>query len=551
MRRLAATTDFSSFAWIVVAATVVALARLIFVYAAVLLYVVIYPVLGRGDADPAGLRETVTLLVVWGNPLLFFFMSGLAAYVVARRAGEAPLTHGLAVGVVAAVIVQATTPFVSPPVKLSEVILYLLAGAAGGLCGGAGARRTLVGYEALYDASREISEARRPDAVAAAIGENLGGSDAESVALWWISEGAVYGAGRRLELRAVWPRTALPAGAWLDSQSAPISPTVVRRRPAIVRVAALPEVVSKPWTLLGLRKALLVPMAAPGGRLSGLLMVGFRSSSRLSRITLRLYLTAAEQAALALRYLRLGEELTEERRRTAEEAGVRTERQRLAREMHDTVAHALSGVVVDLAAAEEVLQRDPHVERGVARKHVERALDGARKCLGESRRVVYALRSEVLEGGSLPEALERVARTWSERTGVPVSLAGTGSERALEPDKQHELLRVTQEALNNVEKHAGASRVSLTLSYMEDLVVLDVLDDGVGFETHRGVQSGIHAPGGFGLDSMRQRVERLGGRLLVESESGKGTAVVAELPAREAPGGSISQVAEEHGDRQR
>jgi hypothetical protein len=83
-------------------------------------------------------------------------MSGLAAYVVARRAGGAPLAHGLA----ATIIVQGTTPFVSPPVKLSEVMLYLGAGAVGGLCGSAVARRTLVGYEALYDASREIGEAR-------------------------------------------------------------------------------------------------------------------------------------------------------------------------------------------------------------------------------------------------------------------------------------------------------------------------------------------------------------------------------------------------------
>lgn len=97
------------------------------------------------------------------------------------------------------------------------------------------------------------------------------------------------------------------------------------------------------------------------------------------------------------------------------------------------------------------------------------------------------------------------------------------------------LLRATQEALANVAKHARASRVGLTLSYMEDLVTLDVRDDGVGFEPDARRATG-GADGGFGLAGMRQRVQRLAGRLVIESEPGGGTAISASVPAIPAGG---------------
>jgi signal transduction histidine kinase len=125
-----------------------------------------------------------------------------------------------------------------------------------------------------------------------------------------------------------------------------------------------------------------------------------------------------------------------------------------------------------------------------------------------------------------------VAR-WSATSGVPGEVETTGDARVLHPEVEVTLLRVAQEALANVAKHADASRAGVTLSYMEDVVSLDVRDDGAGFvpSTPPSSANGNPTDGGFGLIAMRQRVGRLAGQLEIESEPGSGTAVSASLPA--------------------
>jgi signal transduction histidine kinase len=113
---------------------------------------------------------------------------------------------------------------------------------------------------------------------------------------------------------------------------------------------------------------------------------------------------------------------------------------------------------------------------------------------------------------------------------VAAEVTTTGAARPMHPEVEVALLRTVQEALANVAKHAGACRVGLTLSYMEDLVTLDVRDDGTGFEPSA-VRANGHGAGGFGLTAMRQRVQRLAGTFAVESEPGAGTAVSASVPA--------------------
>ncbi|HET9557929.1 MAG TPA: ATP-binding protein, partial [Actinomycetota bacterium] len=122
-----------------------------------------------------------------------------------------------------------------------------------------------------------------------------------------------------------------------------------------------------------------------------------------------------------------------------------------------------------------------------------------------------------------------VVARWSELHGVRTEVHTTGTVRPLHPEVEVALLRTAQEALANVAKHAAASRVGLTLSYLADLVTLDVRDDGVRRD----------GGGGFGLTVMRQRVGRLAGTLEIESEPGAGTAVFAGVPAipREPPDG--------------
>ena len=208
----------------------------------------------------------------------------------------------------------------------------------------------------------------------------------------------------------------------------------------------------------------------------------------------------------------------------AREAGVLDERQRMAREIHDTIAHGLTGVVTQLEAAQQAGDRAQDRTR-----HIENAARLARESLVEARRSLEAARPEVLESSSLPDALASVARSWSAITGIPVEVTTTGDPVQLHPEIESALLRTAQEALANVEKHASATRVGVTLSFMGDVVALDVRDDGVGFEVSEGrVRSGGV---GFGLTAMRQRVSRVAGTLAIESEPGGGTAVSARVPA--------------------
>ena len=161
-------------------------------------------------------------------------------------------------------------------------------------------------------------------------------------------------------------------------------------------------------------------------------------------------------------------------------------------------------------------------------RHLANAERLARDSLSEARRSVDGALPAALETAALPDALREVARAWSERTGVPAELTVTGEPLSLDPEIEVTLLRTAQEALANVEKHAHAGRARLTLSFMGDVVALDVRDDGVGFDAQRPDP----APGGgFGLHGMRQRVARVAGTLVIESEPGGGTAVSARVPA--------------------
>lgn len=204
----------------------------------------------------------------------------------------------------------------------------------------------------------------------------------------------------------------------------------------------------------------------------------------------------------------------------AREAGVLDERQRLAREIHDTVAQGLAGIITQLHAADGADEE--------SRRRLASAAELARESLAEARRTVQAIGPPTLEAAQLPEVLAEESARWSEANGVPVAFTVTGDARPMHPEVEVTLLRTVQEALANVRKHAGAGRVGLTLSYMDEQVVLDVRDDGRGF-TPAGVTSG--AGHGYGLAAMRQRVGRLAGSVAVESSPGAGTVVSANVPA--------------------
>jgi signal transduction histidine kinase len=262
--------------------------------------------------------------------------------------------------------------------------------------------------------------------------------------------------------------------------------------------------------------------------------------AELSEANRRLEATLAENAGLHEQLLT-----------QAREAGILDERQRMAREIHDTLAQGLAGIITQLQAAEQAAH-DP----AGWRRHVQAATGLARESLTEARRSVDALRPESLEAARLSDALAGVAERWSALHGIAVQVTTTGTVRQVRPDAELALLRTAQEALANVAKHAHASRVVLTLSFMGDEVALDVRDDGAGFDPARldagAAGSGSGKPdltasstvpaaneharpgpdgGGFGLVAMRQRIEGLAGTLQVESEPGGGTAISACVPA--------------------
>ena len=206
----------------------------------------------------------------------------------------------------------------------------------------------------------------------------------------------------------------------------------------------------------------------------------------------------------------------------AREAGIADERRRLAAEIHDTIAQGLTGIIAQLQVVAN--SSDP----AAVKEHVVRATDLARHSLGEARRSVQNLAPAGLSYDGLPEALRKTVDQWSERTGVPAEFTLTGTAQHLHGEFSATVLRITQEALANVSKHAAATRVGVTLSFMDDEVTVDIRDDGKGFDPL--ALSARTGTGGFGVDGMRARAERIAGSLTVESEPGFGTAVSARIP---------------------
>jgi signal transduction histidine kinase len=208
------------------------------------------------------------------------------------------------------------------------------------------------------------------------------------------------------------------------------------------------------------------------------------------------------------------------------EAGILQERQRLAQEIHDTLAQGFTSIVLQLEAADQALPADEKI----ARNRIQLAQATARSSLVEARRLVQALRPYPLEDASLPEALSRVVDHWRQETGIALDFTVTGAPCSLHPEVEVTLLRAVQEGLANVQKHARARMVTVTLSYMEDQVALDIHDDGIGFDPEVQSHPTDSQQGGFGLQVMRQRVARCAGQVIVESAPGQGTTLAVQIP---------------------
>ncbi len=201
-----------------------------------------------------------------------------------------------------------------------------------------------------------------------------------------------------------------------------------------------------------------------------------------------------------------------------EELATTKERNRLAREIHDSLGHYLTVVNVQIGAAQAILELD----RQRALDHLSNAQALTQEGLAEVRHSVAALRASPIESRPLPEALAKLTEQWSA-AGLRTRFVVAGTIRPLTPQANLTLYRAAQEALTNVGKHANASSVDLHLDYRDErLIRLRIKDDGLG---------SANSEGGFGLLGVRERVQLLNGAVHVRAGAGEGFSLEVELPA--------------------
>jgi signal transduction histidine kinase len=204
---------------------------------------------------------------------------------------------------------------------------------------------------------------------------------------------------------------------------------------------------------------------------------------------------------------------------------VMEERNRMAREIHDTLAQAFAGVVLHSEALGTAL--------GVNKSRSEKALLNiqklARSGLEEARRSVQALRPRALEGSTLSQALTQEAKRLSADGKFFCEFKQKGEALKLSAEIQNELFRIAQEAMTNINKHARAKSVWITLEFKENQAILTVRDDGIGF----GATDSPKPNGGYGLSTMRERAQRIGSQIEIRSPDGGGTAIRVLVPLTE------------------
>ncbi len=214
------------------------------------------------------------------------------------------------------------------------------------------------------------------------------------------------------------------------------------------------------------------------------------------------------------------------------------ERTRIAREFHDTLEQELVAITIQLETVAAKFDESPQT----ARQMLELARNMSRRSLFEAKRSVWDLRSHLLENSSLPTAISEVAKLITRSSGLQIEVETAGLPRRLAPQIENNLLRIAQEALANVLKHARATRVAVRLEYQPVKVSLSIIDNGVGFDT----ASQAAAYGGhFGLMDMGERAERMGGRYIMLSSPGQGAEIRVEVNCKDElfpVGGPMSEL---------
>ncbi len=261
----------------------------------------------------------------------------------------------------------------------------------------------------------------------------------------------------------------------------------------------------------GTKRFLVVPILV-GGQVRGLIGVHHSDRATYEPEEIALTQALAHQVMLAIQLNQSAEQ--------SQQAAVLEERNRMARDIHDTLAQGLTGVIVQLQAAEDASSKGYKED---ARNHLQNARELARHGLSEARRSVRALRPQVLDEATFWEALQTLIKTAAVGTELHTEFQLRGKVRDLPAKAQENFLHIGQEALTNTLKYAHATRFETRLRFNSREVRLEFQDDGNGFKVN-----GRH--GGFGLTGMRERIDQLGGSLAIVSARGKGTKIVVAFP---------------------
>jgi signal transduction histidine kinase len=261
----------------------------------------------------------------------------------------------------------------------------------------------------------------------------------------------------------------------------------------------------------GVVSVLTVPMLV-SGVVTGVIGIRFTKRRAFRAEELELAQALTNQVMLAMKLIRLSEQ--------NREAAVIAERNRMARDVHDALAQGFTGVIVQLEAAEDAASKGLVSE---AQTHLARAGHVARHGLTEARRSVRALRLQGLEDGDLCSALDALFRRMATDTSLHPEFVLRGVPQPLLPEWEENLLRIAQEALTNVLRHAHATQFKVRLHFETRQLLLELRDDGCGFDPEL-------RRDGFGLVGMRERVEQMAGHFLIQTTVGAGTTITITLP---------------------
>ncbi|MFQ5932369.1 MAG: GAF domain-containing protein, partial [Nitrospiraceae bacterium] len=288
---------------------------------------------------------------------------------------------------------------------------------------------------------------------------------------------------------------------WVARRGEPLMVPDVRKDPRYLSVSGMLEI----------RSELALPVRGRG-QMIGVLDIESDSLNAFDEDDVAILQSLANQAGVAIQNARLYEQ--------ASQLAVLEERQRLARELHDSVTQEIYGVTMFAEAAGRLLA---HGKQAQATEHLRDLQASAQEALGEMRLLIYELRPPVLDQVGLEGALQARLEAVEGRSGLNTQLVTSG-DGELPREVQESLYGIAREALNNSLKHAHASSLSVNLLVTDPSIRLEIAEDGVGFDPN-----GDRQEGGLGIRGMQERAEQIGGRLSIKSKPGEGTSVVVEV----------------------